>query len=66
MSTAAMNQLIDRWMNDGAFRTELRSDPEGTIRAHNLDLSADEWSAIRKVDWSLSDESLQARVSQFG
>ena len=39
------------------FRAELRRDPEGTVRARNIELNEDEWAALRSVDWSLSDEA---------
>ena len=66
MSRPAMEQLIDQWMNDATFRAQLRSDPEGTVRSQQLDLSEDEWAALRTVDWNLPDEQLQERVSRFG
>jgi hypothetical protein len=64
MTKDGMEQLIDQWMNDDAFRAELRRDPEGTVRARNIELNEDEWTALRSVDWSQSDEALQARVTK--
>ena len=61
-----MEELIDQWMNDDSFRAELRRDAEATVRARNIELNEDEWAALRSVDWSLSDEALQARVSKAG
>jgi hypothetical protein len=66
VNNTAIEQLIDQWMNDETFRAELRRDPEGTVRARKLDLNEDEWAALRSVDWSLSDEALQARVTKAG
>ena len=65
MSRAAVEELIDRWMNDPAFRSELRSDPEGAVRRAGADLSQDEWAALRAVDWNLPDEELQARTNKL-
>jgi hypothetical protein len=66
MSMQAVETLLDRWMNEPGFREALRQDPEGAVRATGLVLSADEWDALRAVDFSLSDEELQARVSRGG
>ena len=66
MSRPAMEELMDQWMNDESFRAQMRSDPEGTVRGRNIDLSTDEWAALRAVDWNLPDEQLQARVSKAG
>ena len=66
MSREAVNELMDRWENDPAFRAQIRQDPEGTIRATGAQLDPDEWAALRSVDWSLSDEELQARANKAG
>jgi hypothetical protein len=66
MSQSAVESLIDRWMNEPAFREALRHDPEGTVRGTGVELDADEWDALRAVDFSLSDAELQARVSRGG
>ena len=64
MSREAIDTLVGRWMEDTSFRAAVRKDPEGTIRAMGLDLTTDEWAAVRKLDWSLSDEELSARASK--
>jgi hypothetical protein len=64
MSREAVETLIDRWINEPAFRQELRTDPEGAVRAAGAVLEAEEWAALRSVDWSLTDEELQTRVSR--
>jgi hypothetical protein len=66
MSAQAMEALLDRWMSEREFRERLRQDPEETVRSTGLVLDADEWAALRAVDFSLSDEELQARVSKGG
>ena len=66
MSREAIEELVDRWLNDPAFRTAVRQDPEGAIRATGVELDADEWAGIRKIDWSLSDEELSVRASKGG
>ncbi len=66
MSQSAVEILIDRWMNDPAFREGLRADPEAAVRSTGVELSEDEWTALRSVDWSATDEELQSRVSKAG
>ena len=66
MSREGVQQLIDYWINDPGFRVQLRQDPEGTVRRSGADLSEDELKAVRRIDWSLSDEELLARVSKQG
>jgi hypothetical protein len=66
MSRETIEQLIDRWMDDPAFRAAVREDPEGTVRSSGLELDEDEWAALRSVDWSLSDEELTVRASKTG
>ncbi len=64
MTRQAVEELMDRWMNDEAFREELRVDSEGTVRSTGLSFDQDEWAALRSVDWSLPDEELQTRASK--
>jgi predicted ribosomally synthesized peptide with nif11-like leader len=66
MSRERIEELIDRWMDDPAFRTAVRQDPEAAVRAAGLDLNADEWAAVSRIDWSLSDEELSSRASKSG
>ncbi len=64
MSRESVEQLVDRWTNEPAFRSALRQDPEGTVRGSGLELSETELAALRNVDWSLSDEELSERISK--
>jgi hypothetical protein len=66
MSREAVEALMERWMDDNAFRLAIRTDPEATIRATGLELSPEEWAAVRNIDWSLSDEELTTRSSHYG
>jgi hypothetical protein len=63
MSRQSVETLVERWMEDASFRSALRSDAEAAIRGTGLELSAEEWAAVRNIDWSLSDEELTARSS---
>jgi hypothetical protein len=56
MSYAAIEQLLDRWLNEPAFRAELCEDPASTARRHGYDLTDEEWAALCRFDWSLADD----------
>lgn len=64
MSYQAMGQLVDQWILNAEFRKNLRNDPEGTIKKSGVNLSADEWAAVKKIDWKQSDEELKSRVNK--
>ncbi len=64
MSREAIGKLVDRWINDPGFRQQMRADPEGTVKRSDAQLDADEWAALRNVDWQLSDEQLQSRINK--
>lgn len=64
MSRADVDLLMDRWMNEPAFREQMRADPEGAVRRSGAELSEDEWAALRGMDWSAPDAELQARASR--
>ena len=66
MSRQVVGQLVDRWLNDPEFRKQVRQDPEGAIQASGLVLSPEEWTAVRSLDWKLSDEELKTRANNVG
>jgi Spy/CpxP family protein refolding chaperone len=47
-----------------AFRELMRKDPNGAVMTTGLELTEDEWAAIRKIDWKQSDAVLQQRISK--
>jgi putative modified peptide len=55
--------LLERWMNDDAFRASFRQDPEVAIKASGVQLSGDGWAAVRAIDWRQCDEELSSRAS---
>lgn len=59
----AFGVVMDKWLSDAAFRNTLRADPEGAVRALGLDLSSEQWAALRR-QLALPDEQLQDRVSK--
>jgi hypothetical protein len=64
MSRAAVGNLIDRWLNEPDFRAAVRRDPEAAVRAEGVELNAEEWAALREIDWNLPDEELNSRLSK--
>ncbi len=58
--------LMDKWMNEPAFREELKANPEDAVKNAGVTLSDDEMQTLNNVDWSLSDEELQSRISKAG
>ena len=66
MSRAAVETLIDRWMNEPDFRAALRKDADAAVHASGVELTSEEWDALRRIDWTLSDEELQTRVNAMG
>ena len=64
MSREAIEELVERWVEDPAFRVAVRQDLETAVRSTGLELDAEEWAALRAVDWSLSDEELSSRSSK--
>ena len=51
--------LLDRWVEDEAFRTKMRSDPIGAASSSGIELSDEDNEFLRSVDWTLSDEELE-------
>jgi putative modified peptide len=60
-----LSKLIDSWSNDASFRAAMRSDPLAAIERAGFALGADERAAVTAIDWSLPDEELAARASQW-
>lgn len=64
MGHEQIGKLMDRWMRDPAFRAAMRKDPKGALRASGIPLSPEECATVDRIDWTLSDEQLKARVSK--
>lgn len=60
-----VGRVIDRWMNDPDFKKQLRQNPDECVRKCGIKLNTDEWAALKKVDWTLSDEDLKTRISKI-
>lgn len=67
MSYEQVGKLIDRWINDPNFRNELRRNAEEAVKKAGAKLSAEEFAALKKIDWNRSDEQLKSIASKaFG
>jgi len=66
MSRESIEALVERWMEDTSFRAAVRANPEAAIRSTGMDLSQEEWAAVRNFDWSASDEELTTRANMDG
>jgi len=60
MKLTHLSQLIQLWdRDDNNFRQRIRRDPKGTIEGYGIEVTAEEEEAIRKTDWTLSDDELE-------
>ena len=63
MSRAALEQLVQRWTTDPAFRAQIHQDLEGAVERAGYDLDEDEWAIVRDTDWSQPDQELRTRMA---
>ena len=64
MGLEQIGRLIDHWLNDADFRKRMREDPEATVRKSKVTLTPEEWDALKRIDWNLSDEELKTRITK--
>ena len=62
----AIDNLLDRWMNEPGFRTSLTTDPEGTVAAAGLTLTADDWATLKAAVAGLEGGDLGTRLNKDG
>lgn len=60
-----VGRLIDHWINYAPFRQALRKNPVEAIRQSGIQLTPEELKLLTNIDWSLSDEALQERISKL-
>ena len=65
MSRDAVSNLVNRLVNEPAFRDEIRKDPEGAVKRAGAQLTSEEWSALKNIDWNLRDEELKTRINKI-
>lgn len=64
MSYENIGRLVDRWVEDREFRKAVRLNMEMAVRNAGIPVAPEEWDVLKRVDWKLSDEELQARISK--
>ena len=65
MSHDAVADLVERYLNDAAFRTAFGHDPEAAVAAAGFELDDDELAALHSTVASHDDQPLKPRVSKY-
>lgn len=65
MSFESIGKLIDRWVADKEFRKQVRLDAERAVRDSGISLTPSEWGVLHKINWKVSEDELQARISKM-
>lgn len=65
MSTDAVADLVERYLNDNDFRAAFAHDPEAAVTAAGFALEADELAALRATVSIGADHPLKPRVSKY-
>jgi len=63
MSREALEQLVQRWLDDPEFRDGVQRDTDGTIERAGYQLDEQEWAVVRDTDWSQPEEELRTRMA---
>ena len=66
MSQAQIETIIERWMNDAAFRERMRAAPKATVAEEGYELSDEELQALDRLDLSGRDEDLVRQANFAG
>lgn len=65
MSFDAVAELVERYLNDEAFRMAFARDPEQAVAAAGFDLDGDELAALHASVSARDDQPLKPRVSKY-
>jgi hypothetical protein len=65
MSTAAVADLVERYLNDDDFRMAFVRDPEAAVTAAGFALDDDELAALHATVSADADQPLKPRVSKY-
>jgi hypothetical protein len=66
MSLDAVADLVERYLNDAAFRTAFAADPNAAIADAGFELDASEIEALHSaVGATSNDQSLRPRVTRY-
>ena len=64
MKSENVDQLVEKWINEPAFREKMEKDFDGAIKSSGIRLSPEELEAVRNQVMATNDEALKARVSK--
>ena len=59
-----IDTLLDKWLNEPGFKEKLVDNPEATVAATGLSLTADDWASLRTAVMGMADGDLAARISK--
>ena len=62
----AVEELMDRWMNDPAFKGKLQADPASALSECGITLDDEQLAKLGSVDLDMSAEELQERITKGG
>jgi putative modified peptide len=66
MSLDAVSDLVERYLNDAAFRTSFARDPEAAVAAEGFTLDEAELAALHSMCISEGgDQPLRSRVTRY-
>jgi hypothetical protein len=65
MSFDAVADLIERYLNDPAFRTAFARDPDEAVAAAGFTLDENERAALHSTISAHDDQALRPRVSKY-
>jgi hypothetical protein len=65
MSQDAVAELVDRYLNDPAFRAAFVRDPEAAVIAAGFALDEAEFAALNATVSKRDDQPLKPRVSKY-
>jgi hypothetical protein len=64
LSQEALEEIMDRWMNDPSFRSTFSADPEGTAAQEGFSLTEDELESLKAMVSEAPGEELEPRISR--
>ena len=65
MSHDAVADLVERYLNDEAFRMAFARDPEAAVTRAGFELDGDELAALHASLSKRDDQALKPRVSKY-
>jgi hypothetical protein len=65
MSHDVVADLVERYLNDPAFRAAFAGDPDAAVAAAGFELDADEFAALHATVKTHEDQPLKPRVTKY-